>query len=321
MKADTGYQLDVSVVVPCYNESESLPELFDEIETALEGLSYEVVVVDDGSTDGSWEVIRKLAGRFPVTALRFGRNRGKAPALSAGLERATGRFVVTIDADLQDDPAEIPAMISMLENRSLGLVSGWKKNRRDPLSKTLPSKLFNWAVRTTTRLRLHDFNCGLKAYRSEAARQLDLYGEMHRYTPVLVSQAGFDIDEKVVNHRPRIHGRSKYGFSRFFRGLADLITVLFLHKFSFRPLHFFAGFGSILTLAGLVISAYLTVLWLGGEAIGRRPLLLLGVLLVIVGFQFVSLGLLAEMLLSHSPRKSFPVVEELVSKKPGEDRE
>ena len=311
----------MSIVVPCYNERESLPQLLGEIEAALEGVTYEVVIVDDGSTDGSWDAIRDLAGRFPLAALRFGRNRGKAPALSAGFERATGRYVVTIDADLQDDPSEIPGMISMLEKRNLGLVSGWKKNRHDPLSKTLPSKLFNWAVRTTTRLRLHDFNCGLKAYRNEAVQQLGLYGEMHRYTPVLVSQAGFDIDEKVVNHRPRIHGRSKYGFSRFFRGLADLMTVLFLHRFSFRPLHFFAGFGSILTLAGLVISAYLTVLWLGGEAIGRRPLLLLGVLMVIVGFQFVSLGLLAEMLLSHSPRKSFPVVEEIVREKPGEDRE
>ena len=301
-------RIDVSVVVPCFNEAESLPELCAEIDEAL-GDRYEIVLVDDGSTDTSWARVIELSERYPLLALRFGRNRGKASALSAGFERASGRYVASLDADLQDDPAEIPAMIEKLEREDLGLVSGWKKKRRDPISKRLPSRLFNWAVRLTTRVRLHDFNCGLKVYRGEVVRGLDLYGEMHRYTPVLVSQAGYRVGEKVVNHRPRRHGRSKYGIARFFRGLADLVTLLFLYRYSFRPLHFFAGLGSILALAGLAISAYLTVEWFGGESIGGRPLLLLGILLVIVGFQFVSLGLIAEMLLSHTPRKHFPVVE------------
>ncbi|MFO7949988.1 MAG: glycosyltransferase family 2 protein [Candidatus Fermentibacteraceae bacterium] len=301
----------VTVVVPAYNEARSLPELLAETGEALEGIPWEAVVVDDGSTDSTWNVLLDLKGEYPLTALRLGRNQGKAAALAAGFSRARGRYVATLDADLQDDPAEIPAMIELMEEQGLDLVSGWKRKRHDPVTKTLPSKLFNLTVRLTTGIRLHDFNCGLKVYRRAAAKSLRLYGEMHRYTPVIAAQLGFRVGEKPVHHRPRRYGSTKYGMARFFRGYADLITVLFLHRYSLRPLHFFGGIGTVLFLAGFVISLYLTVVWFGGEPIGNRPLLLLGILLLIVGFQFISLGLLGEMLLKLSSRKTFHIREEL----------
>lgn len=301
----------VTVVVPAYNEARSLPELLAETGEALEGIPWEAVVVDDGSTDSTWNVLLDLKDEYPLTALRLGRNQGKAAALAAGFSRARGRYVATLDADLQDDPAEIPAMIELMEEQGLDLVSGWKRKRHDPVTKTLPSKLFNLTVRLTTGIRLHDFNCGLKVYRRAAAKSLRLYGEMHRYTPVIAAQLGFRVGEKPVHHRPRRYGSTKYGMARFFRGYADLITVLFLHRYSLRPLHFFGGIGTVLFLAGFVISLYLTVVWFGGEPIGNRPLLLLGILLLIVGFQFISLGLLGEMLLKLSSRKTFHIREEL----------
>jgi len=301
----------VSVVVPAYNEARSLPELLAETGEALQNIPWEAVVVDDGSTDSTWNVLLGLKSDYPLTALRLGRNQGKAAALAAGFSRARGSYVATLDADLQDDPAEIPAMIELMEEQGLDLVSGWKRKRRDPVTKTLPSKLFNLTVRLTTGIKLHDFNCGLKVYRSAAAKSLRLYGEMHRYTPVIAAQLGFRVGEKPVHHRPRRYGSTKYGMARFFRGYADLITVLFLHRYSLRPLHFFGGIGTVLFLAGFVISLYLTVVWFGGEPIGNRPLLLLGILLLIVGFQFISLGLLGEMLLKLSSRKTFHIREEL----------
>ena len=300
----------VTVVVPAYNEARSLPELLAETGDALQGIPWEAVVVDDGSTDSTWNVLLDLRNEYPLTALRLGRNQGKAAALAAGFSRARGSYVATLDADLQDDPAEIPAMIELMEEQGLDLVSGWKRKRRDPVTKTLPSKLFNLTVRLTTGIRLHDFNCGLKVYRSAAAKSLRLYGEMHRYTPVIAAQLGFRLGEKPVHHRPRRYGSTKYGMARFFRGYADLITVLFLHRYSLRPLHFFGGIGTVLFLAGFVISLYLTIVWFGGEPIGNRPLLLLGILLLIVGFQFISLGLLGEMLLKLSSRKTFHIREE-----------
>ena len=301
----------VTVVVPAYNEARSLPELLAETGEALEGIPWEAVVVDDGSTDSTWNVLLDLKSEYPLAALKLGRNQGKAAALAAGFSRARGSYVATLDADLQDDPAEIPAMIELMEEQGLDLVSGWKRKRRDPVTKTLPSKLFNLTVRLTTGIRLHDFNCGLKVYRSAAAKSLRLYGEMHRYTPVIAAQLGFRVGEKPVHHRPRRYGSTKYGMARFFRGYADLITVLFLHRYSLRPLHFFGGIGTVLFLAGFVISLYLTVVWFGGEPIGNRPLLLLGILLLIVGFQFISLGLLGEMLLKLSSRKTYHIREEL----------
>lgn len=304
----------VSIVVPSFNERDSLPELVDEISAAMGDTPYEVIIVDDGSTDGTWECVRELSGSGRsgsgrVRGLRFSVNSGKAAALAAGFSEAAGSYIATLDADLQDDPSEVLPMISMMEDEHLDLVSGWKKSRKDPIGKKLPSRFFNLTVRLTTGVGLHDFNCGLKVYRRRVIENLELYGEMHRYTPVLAAQKGFRVGEKVVNHRPRRHGRSKYGISRFFRGFSDLLTVLFLNRYSYRPLHFFGGIGTFLALVGLAISVYLTVVWFGGESIGGRPLLLLGVLLLVVGFQFISLGLLGEMLLKLSRRSSFQILE------------
>lgn len=305
----TGSNPDVSIVVPAFNEEESISELVQEIDECMEGMQYEIIAIDDGSTDNTWERIISLSSRFPLKGLKLSSNQGKAAALAAGFEKSSGKYVVTIDADLQDDPLEIPEMIRLMEEKNYDLVNGWKKNRKDPAGKTLPSRLFNLTVKLTTGVKLHDFNCGLKVYRNNVVRNLELYGEMHRYTPVLAAQQGFSVGEKVVNHRPRKYGKTKYGIARFFRGFSDLLTVLFLHRYSYRPLHFFGGIGTLLTLVGFGISAYMTVLWFGGEPIGRRPLLLLGVLLLVVGFQFISLGLLGEMLLKLSSRKSFIISE------------
>ena len=299
----------VSVVIPAYNEADSLRELAAETATALAGLDYEMVIVDDGSSDGTWNVVGDLAAAGPVQGIRLSSNQGKAAALAAGFAACRGSFVATMDADLQDDPSEIPLMMALADGEGYDLVSGWKRKRRDPAGKRLPSRLFNLVVRLTTGVRLHDFNCGLKVYRRKVTDNLELYGEMHRYTPVLASHQGFRIGEKAVNHRERKHGRTKYGASRYFRGFSDLLTVLFLHRYSFRPLHFFGGIGTLLALAGFGISAYMSVLWFSGESIGRRPLLLLGVLLLVVGFQFVSLGLLGEMLLKLSRRRPFTIAE------------
>lgn len=299
----------ISVVIPAFNEEESVTELVQEIESSLTGTPHEIIIIDDGSTDETWKRITELSSSFPLKGLKLSSNQGKAAALAAGFGESSGEYVVTMDSDLQDDPSEIPEMIRLMEEKNYDLVSGWKKNRKDPAGKTLPSKLFNLTVKLTTGVKLHDFNCGLKVYRSNVARNLELYGEMHRYTPVLAAQQGFSVGEKVVHHRPRKYGKTKYGMARFFRGFSDLLTVLFLHRYSYRPLHFFGAIGTLLTLVGLGISVYMTVLWFGGESIGNRPLLLLGVLLLVVGFQFISLGLLGEMLLKLSSRKSFIVSE------------
>ena len=304
-----GRNPDVSIVIPAFNEEESISELAREISECMKDVLYEIIVIDDGSTDGTWERIQELSSRFPLKGLKLSSNQGKAAALAAGFAESSGKYVVTMDADLQDDPAEINEMIRLMEEKNYDLVSGWKKDRKDPAAKTLPSKLFNLTVKLTTGVKLHDFNCGLKVYRNNVVKNLELYGEMHRYTPVLAAQQGFSVGEKVVHHRPRKYGKTKYGVARFFRGFSDLLTVLFLHRYSYRPLHFFGAIGTLLTLTGFGISAYMTVLWFGGEPIGRRPLLLLGVLLLVVGFQFISLGLLGEMLLKLSGRKSFVILE------------
>ena len=304
---NTNNEVLITVVIPAYNESESLPELLSEISDTMEEHIWNAVVIDDGSNDGTWETICGLSVRYPLTGLRFGANRGKAAALAAGFDHATGRFIATLDGDLQDDPAEILPMIEVMEKENLDLISGWKKVRHDPAGKRLPSKVFNGVVGLTTGIHLHDFNCGLKVYRSAAAKSLELYGEMHRYTPVLAFRNGFKVGEKAVNHRSRKHGHSKYGLARFFRGYTDLITVLFLGRYSYRPLHFFGGIGTILSLAGFVINVHLSVLWLGGESIGRRPLLLMGVFLMLAGFQFISMGLLGEMILRFNPRKPYTI--------------
>jgi glycosyltransferase involved in cell wall biosynthesis len=288
----------ISVVVPLYNERSSLELLHQELQGVLGPLGeHEILFVDDGSTDGSREVLEGLAAADPsVVVIRFRRNFGKSAALDAAFRRVHGEVVITMDADLQDDPAEIPALIAALRQRDLDLVSGWKQKRRDPLSKRLPSRIFNWATRLVSGLPLHDFNCGLKAYRMEVVRTLRVHGELHRYIPAMAHWAGFRVGEQVVNHRPRRFGRTKFGASRFLHGFLDLLTVKFLHSYVANPLHFFGLFGFAILGIGVVLNLYLLEEWLRTHAIGQRPLLFLAVMMVIVGIQFISFGLLGEMM-------------------------
>ena len=288
----------LSVIVPVYNEEESILPLYEELQAAI-GKNDEVLFVDDGSMDSTAERVKKLiAGDSRVRLVRFQRNFGKAAALAAGFERARGDVVITMDGDLQDDPLEIPRFLEAITEHDM--VSGWKIHRQDPLGKRLPSKFFNWLTALVTGLRIHDFNCGFKAYRKEVVRHLNLYGELHRYIPALAHWEGFSVGEIPVNHHPRRFGRSKYGIERLTKGFFDLLTVKFLMTYAKRPLHFFGwigvGFSALGGLAGLWV-VYLKLL---GEAVGNRPILVLSVLLIVVGIQFFSLGLLGEIVSSHS---------------------
>jgi dolichol-phosphate mannosyltransferase len=296
----------ISVVIPVRNEERSVALLLDELASALDGhgADWEAVFVDDGSTDGTFSALTRLhAAAENVRVVRLRRNFGKAAALQAGFEASEGDVIVTIDGDLQDDPAEIPRLLAKLDE-GFDLVSGWKVKRRDPLSRRIPSKLFNWVSGRVSGLRLHDLNCGLKAYRAEVVRGLRIYGELHRFVPVLAHYRGFRVAELPVNHRPREHGRSRYGMERYVRGFLDLLTVTFMGRYRQRPLHLFGGLGLGLSLLGGIVLTYLTVLKLAGQAIGQRPLLTLGVLLVVVGLQFLSLGLLSELITSHHEERS-----------------
>jgi glycosyltransferase involved in cell wall biosynthesis len=291
----------ISIVIPLHNEERSIALLYDELQAALEplGQEWEAVFVDDGSVDGSFAALTRLHdANENVRVVRLRRNFGKAAALAAGFSQARGETVVTIDADLQDDPAEIPRLLVKLEE-GFDLVSGWKTRRRDPLRRRVLSRIFNWVTGRMSGLRLHDMNCGLKAYRAEVVRGMPLYGELHRFIPVLAQYRGFRVAELPVNHRPREHGRSRYGVERYIRGFLDLLTVSFIGRYRHRPLHLFGGLGLILGLFGVAILVYLTVVKALGHAIGERPLLTLGVLLVVVGLQFFSLGLISEMLTSQ----------------------
>jgi glycosyltransferase involved in cell wall biosynthesis len=296
----------ISVVVPVHNEERSVALLLDELGSALDGSGrgWEAIFVDDGSTDGTFSALTRLhAAADNVRIVRLRRNFGKAAALQAGFEQASGDVVVTIDGDLQDDPAEIPRLLAKLDE-GFDLVSGWKTKRRDPLSRRIPSRIFNSVTGRLSGLRLHDLNCGLKAYRAEVLQGLRIYGELHRFIPLLAHYRGFRVAEVPVNHRPREHGRSRYGMERYIRGFLDLLTVTFMGRYRHRPLHLFGGLGLLLSLLGGVVLAYLTVLKLTGEAIGHRPLLTLGVLLVVVGIQLLSLGLLSELITSHHEERS-----------------
>ncbi|HET9017519.1 MAG TPA: glycosyltransferase family 2 protein [Thermomicrobiaceae bacterium] len=308
----------LSVVVPLLNEAESLPTLYQELTHELRsiGLPYEMIFVDDGSTDGSSRILRALhASDEHVEVVEFRRNFGKSAALQAGFSIARGDAVVTLDADLQDVPAEIPHLLAELE-RGADLVSGWKVDRQDPVGKRAPSAVFNSAVRLATGVKLHDFNCGLKAYRAEVLREVHLYGELHRYVPVLAHFRGFRVAEVPVSHRPRRFGTSKFGPGRFARGFFDLLTVLFLTQYTRRPLHLFGWFGLSTLSAGFVINAYLAAMWFMGNPIGQRPLLTLGVLLMIIGAQFVSFGLVGEMIASGSSQQEFSVRRYLDHRRP-----
>ncbi len=280
--------------------------LFEELQAALEplGQPWEAVFVDDGSTDGSFAALTRLhSAHGNVRVVRLRRNFGKAAALAAGFAQAEGDVVVTIDADLQDDPAEIPRLLAKLDE-GFDLVSGWKAHRRDPLTRRALSRIFNWVTGRVSGVRLHDLNCGLKAYRAEVVQGLRLYGELHRFIPVLAHYRGHRIAELPVNHRPREHGRSRYGLERYLRGFLDLLTVSFIGRYRYRPLHLFGGLGLALGTLGFAVLVYLTVVKLGGHAIGQRPLLILGVLLVVVGLQFFSLGLISELITSQHEERT-----------------
>jgi len=296
--------MNVSAVVPVYDEVDSLHQLHRELAAILPATgTHEIIYIDDGSSDGSAAVLKGLAdGDARVKVISFYRNYGKAAALAAGFEAAAGDVVVTMDSDLQDDPAEIPAMIDLL-NQGWDMVSGWKKVRHDPLRRRLPSKFYNFVVRLMTGVPIHDSNCGLKVYRAEVVKRVEVYGGLHRYIPALAKYKGFKVTEKVVRHRPRQYGKTKYGLTRYLHGLLDLFTVLFIGRYFQRPLHFFGLVGLLLSIAGFVISIYLTINWFAGVPIGNRPLLFLGILLIIVGIQFFSLGLLAELFVQRRHRE------------------
>ncbi|MEZ5076265.1 MAG: glycosyltransferase family 2 protein [Solirubrobacterales bacterium] len=289
--------LDLSVIIPALNEREALPGLLEEIAITCDGLGldWETIVVDDGSTDGTLAAIEEMRREDPrLRAIRLRRNFGKAAALAAGFERAAGAVIVTIDGDGQDDPADIPSLLAELE-AGADLVSGWKRNREDPWSRRAASRVFNGVTARLTGVSMHDMNCGFKAYRRDCALSLEVYGELHRYLPVMAAQQGWRVTEVPVNHRARQHGRSRYGLERYLRGALDLLTVVFIGRYQHRPLHLFGGIGFIFTAVGALIAIYLTILKIDGQSIGQRPLLFLAVLLIVVGVQLLTFGLLAQM--------------------------
>ena len=298
--------MKVSVIIPVFNEVESIKELYDQLKKGLEQHTpNEIIFIDDGSSDGSVEAIKKISELDDsVIFIQFHRNYGKSAALSEGFKYANGNYVVTMDADLQDDPSEIKNLINKLEE-GYDLVSGWKKDRKDPLSKRLPSKLFNFVTRMVTGVRIHDFNCGLKIYKKAVVKTLELYGGRHRYIPAMAGQKKFKVTEIIVNHRPRIYGETKYGGSRLFHGLFDLISILFLSKYTQSPMYFFGKIGLFTFLTGLGIEMYVLYLKysLGDPFAKHMALLMLGILIIVIGIQFVSIGLVGEMIANSNQDK------------------
>jgi len=311
--------MDYSFIIPVFNEAESLPLLLNSIVKVMgevEG-DYELIFIDDGSSDNSYKTIQKLhAENHMVRAIKLRRNFGKSCALEEGFKFSQGDIIFTLDADLQDDPNEIPRFLSKIKE-GFDLVSGWKKKRKDPyLSKNIPSKIFNFMIRTFSGLKLHDYNCGFKAYKKVVVKQLSLYGGLHRYIPAMVHSMGFNVGEISVAHHRRPFGKSKYGIKRFFHGFFDFLTVIFLTKYLKRPMHFFGLFGGLLALTGFLVCSYLSILWCLGETIGNRPLLILGVLLMLVGGQLFSTGLIAEMITyGQQQQKSSSIVESFIKDK------
>jgi glycosyltransferase involved in cell wall biosynthesis len=316
--------LDVSVVVPLYNEEESLEELFDWIRRVTDehNLETEVVFVDDGSRDGSWKIIEGLCSKDRlVKGLKFRRNYGKSAALNAGFEAASGEVVITMDADLQDSPDEIPGLHEMIMEEGYDLVSGWKKRRHDPLSKTFPSKFFNFTTRLVSGIRLHDFNCGLKAYRLDVVKSIEVYGEMHRYIPVIAKAAGFNrIGEKVVTHYKRKYGTSKYGMGRLIKGYLDLLSITFISRFGRRPMHFFGGIGTLMFFLGFVAAIYLGALKLYNLAHGIKSVLIadspyfyLALAAMIIGSQLFLTGFLAELITRTATERNMYLLENQIN--------
>jgi len=311
----------VSIVIPLFNEHESLPELTRWIDEVMQknNFNYEVVYVDDGSTDGSWEVIEELKKQYPqIRALRFRRNYGKSAGLNRGFDAAKGDIVITMDADLQDSPEEIPELVRMITEDGFDLVSGWKKKRYDPITKTIPTKLYNWAARSMSGINLHDFNCGLKAYKQDVVKSVEVYGEMHRYIPVIAKWAGFTkIGEKVVQHQERKFGVTKFGIERFINGPLDLLVITFMSRFGKRPMHFFGVYGTLMFLLGGAVSVWLILEKIIGLAnqikvreVTDQPLFYLAILAMIIGTQLFTAGFLAEMISRSShDRNNYHIAE------------
>ena len=307
--------MDISVVVPLFNEEESLPELCAWIEkVALDNaLTYEVILIDDGSTDESWQAIERLSVSNPfIKGIKFQRNYGKSAALNEGFKAAIGEVVITMDADLQDSPDEIPELRKMILEDGYDLVSGWKKKRYDPLTKTIPTKFFNGVTRRTSGIQLHDFNCGLKAYKNKVIKSIEVYGEMHRYIPVIAKWAGFrKIGEKVVEHRSRKYGTTKFGLERFVNGFLDLATITFVSKFGKRPMHFFGLYGTLFFLIGSAMIVYLIVAKLFSTEFGltNRPSFYIALTTMIIGMQLFLAGFVAELIGRNSPERNSYLIE------------
>ena len=309
--------MDLSIVIPLYNEDESLPELTAWIEKVMlaNNYSYEMILVDDGSTDNSWKVIEELRLKNEhIKGIKFQRNYGKSAALNEGFKAAQGDVIITMDADMQDSPDEIPELRKMVIEDGFDLVSGWKKKRYDnTFTKNIPSKFFNAAARSMSKIKLHDFNCGLKAYRKKVIKSIEVYGEMHRYVPVLAKWAGFrKIGEKVVEHRPRKYGVTKFGWSRFVNGFLDLMTIFFVGKFGKRPMHFFGLWGSIAFFFGFVILAYITIskFFFDQTGIAQRPLFFVALMMMVIGTQLFLAGFIGELISRNSPERNSYLIEE-----------
>ena len=312
--------MDISVVVPLFNEDESLPELTAWIDKVMveNNFSYEIVLVDDGSTDQSWAVIESLRLKNPaIKGIKFRRNYGKSAALNVGFEATQGDVIITMDADLQDSPDEIPELYRRIKEEKLDLISGWKKKRYDPITKTVPTKLFNAATRKMSGIELNDFNCGLKAYRSDVVKTIEVYGEMHRYIPVIAKWAGFNkIAEQVVEHRARKYGTTKFGFSRFINGFLDLLSIFFVGKFGKRPMHFFGSLGVLSFFLGIIMSLYVLVekqvlIWKGlaYRDVTQQPLFYLSLVAIVVGSQMFLAGFIAELLSRNAPERNQYLIE------------
>ena len=309
--------MEISIVVPFLNEEESLPELVEWIDRVMRenNLSYEVVMIDDGSADKSWSLVQTLKDKYPIKGIKFRRNYGKSAALNVGFEAAEGEVVITMDADLQDSPDEVPELRRMIVEDGFDLVSGWKQKRYDPLSKTIPTKLYNWATRKMSGIYLHDFNCGLKAYKKDVIKSVEVYGEMHRYIPVLAKWAGFKkIGEKVVVHRARKFGVTKFGLERFINGPLDLMSIIFVSRFGKRPMHLFGVLGFLSFLAGFIIATYLAIAKFAYNEykMTERPLFYFGMLFMIMGTQLFLTGFIAELVSRNSAdRNKYEVSERI----------
>lgn len=314
-------KVDISVVVPLYNEVESLPELFAWIKRVMDEnkFSFEVVFVDDGSKDGSWNVVQDLSAEHSqVVGIKFQRNYGKSAALQKGFEAVKGKVVITMDADLQDSPDEIPELYRMITEDDFDVVSGWKKKRYDPITKTVPTKLYNWAARRITGIKLHDFNCGLKAYKNAVVKSIEIYGDMHRYIPPLAKYAGFSkIGEKVVQHQARKYGVTKFGLNRFLNGPLDLMTVAFMGRFGKKPMHFFGAVGTMMFLVGFGLTLWLLIDKLfidtSGKLLAQRTEFFIALAAMIIGSQFFLGGFIAELVGRSSESRNTYLVEETIN--------